>query len=432
MAPALQSALRSGKAEGLREVIERNKLLEPQPDGSPSPVQTLLFVSLRTLSAMAEDPAEPGAPAGGYCNDALPPAPRDANRTCEARRIIRTFVREGKGLEALGLLDPLLAGIVDYIVGNPPSAQEPHYELATALSATCSKAYCRTEDTLDLVSGLLAFLEPNAGQPDRPKAILGKLTALFSHPSIVDALGLVADHMGEEELIVFGNLLLDNLMVLPTDPDKFPTAYHRGLEIAINDLLTSAGITRESEQYGDLRRALDEVIGPHEKADESLPHGELRPVLYDLLDPGRPQPVLGPLQKVLGCVRKNDPSSSLMRMVFALAYKEGLVGLDEIFGVLEGLAQMDERASLVTFARLSVAMIREDEEGTRAFRRICAAVLDTRPPAEGERSNAELILPVAADLFEDGAVGEAICVTDTLLHGCAGGERPACPHLAVP
>lgn len=430
MAPALQTALRGGKVERLRALVERHQLLGEPSDGVPSPLQTLVQLTLRTLTAMGEDAPEAGAPEGQLCNDLAPPAPSAANRSCEARRIIDTFVHEGKGLEALRLLDPLLAGVIGYVVGTPGAP--PHYELATALSATCTKAYCRTEDLLGLLIGVFAWLEPTEAEPRRGPEALGKLNAVFSHPGIREALALVEANMTAEDLVVFGNLLVDNLLALPTDPARFPLAYHRGIEIAVNDLLSSLGIGREEPKYRELRLALDELLGPHEKVDESQPHGALRPLLYDLLDPSRPQPVLGPLQKVLDCVRRNDPSSSLMRMVFDLGFKDGVVGLGEIFAALDGLVRMDERASLVTFGRLTLEMLREDEEGIAASRKLGALLLDTQPPEGGGASNAELLLPVAAELFEEGAVGEILCVLDTLLFGCAGGSQPACPEPALP
>jgi hypothetical protein len=432
MAPALLKALRGGNAERLRVVVERHGLLEDQPDGSPSPLTSLVYLSLRTLTAMGSDAPEEGAPPGELCNGDNPPAPSASNRTCEARRIIDTFVHRGHGLAALRLIDPLLAGVLNYVVGQAPSATEPHYELAAMLSASCSKAFCRTEDALTLLINLFAWLEPTEAQPRRGQESVARLNAVFSHPSIDKAFGLVRSSMTAEDMVVFGNLLLDNLMALPTDPEKFDLAYHRGIEIAVNDLLTKLKVTRDDPEYGDLRLALDEVLGPHEKVDESQPHGALRPLLYDLLDPSRPRPVLGVLQRVLDCSRRNDPTSSLMRMVFDLGIKDGVVGLGEIFAALEEVGRVDERASLVTFARLTLEMLLDDEEGTSAFRQICADLLDTQPPEGGGVSNAELLLPVAADLFEEGAVGEGLCVVDTLLFGCAGGVQPACVDRTVP
>ena len=42
------------------------------------------------------------------------------------------------------------------------------------------------------------------------------------------------------------------------------------------------------------------------------------------------------------------------------------------------------------------------------------------------QSNAQLALPVIADLAQIGVANEAICAVDTLIYGCSGGHQPAC------
>ncbi|MBI5547078.1 MAG: hypothetical protein HY901_24625 [Deltaproteobacteria bacterium] len=423
LAPALMDSLKGGQSEKLREVIERERLFDDKADGSPSPVKTLLRVSIATLSSMAADPPELGAAEGQLCNEANPPASRDSNRMCEARRILRVFVREGRGIEALQLLDPLVARVLGYLVGA--SGGEPHYEVAAVLATSCTKPYCRTEDTLDMAVGILSFLEPTVEQPRRTFEVLQALTELVQDPAMGSLSKSVREQMGEDGFVAFANLLRDNLMELPDDPEGFERKYHMDIEVRINDLLTrTLGITREG--FPELRAKLDKALGAHEGDEVLLPHGSQRPVLMDLLDPARPEPVLVPLQKQLDCLRKTDLSSALPHLLYALSFGEAALKLSEILASVTRLAELDERVSLLTFFKRTLVMIRLDEEGTSAARELCSRALDTGLPAEGGLSNAELVMPVLADMFAGGVLGEVVCVIDSLLFGCASGPQPAC------
>lgn len=432
LAPALMDTLKGGQSEKLKRVIERERLFEDQPDGSPSPIITLLKVSMTTLRSMASDPPEPGAPAGQLCNEAKPPPSRDSNRMCEARRILEIFVHEGKGNDLLVLLDPLLARVLGYIAGA--GLEPPHLEVATVFAASCSKAYCKTEDLLDTLTSMLSFLEPTVTDPKRPVRILGLLSDLLNDAEMESLRTALNSQMGEEQMVAFGNILLDNVMALPTDPATFTAKYHRDLEIKINDLLTGTlGLTRQKAP--SLRALLDQIVGPHEVGDLDKPHVDAgaAPLMMEMLDPRRANPLLPPLQGELACLRKNDPNSAMLRMMHALFYKGDTLGLGKILDALVGLAELDERVSILTFVKRTVVMIRQDEAGTTAMRRLCAKALDTSTPATGGPSNAALMTTVAEDLFSGGAVGEIVCVADSLLYGCASGPQPACqPALSSP
>lgn len=425
IAPALMDTLKGGQAEKLRTVIERERLFDDGADGSPSPMKTLVRVGLRTLTSMADDPPEPGVVDGQLCNNEDPPPSRDSNRMCEARRILDMFVHEGKGADLIAYYDPFVAKIMGYVVGA--ALEPPHYEPVGVLAASCTKAYCKTEDLLDVGVGFLAWMEPTVTQPTRPKDILALLHAVLQDPGMNELRLSAEANMGEEALVAFGNILLDNVMAFPTDPDAFVVKYHRDLEVKINDLLTSTlKITREDPKSASLRKLLDQLVGPHELADIDVPHGSSRPMLMDLLDPTRPDPILPALQSTLACMRKNDPSSSMLRLVFALGFKGDELGLEQILGALEGLADLDGRATIVTFLKRALVMVRNDEEGIIAARSLCAKALSTTPPASGGASNAELVIPVVAGLFSGGASHELVCLTDSLLYGCASGTQPAC------
>ncbi|MGC4114407.1 MAG: hypothetical protein QM765_07305 [Myxococcales bacterium] len=425
IAPALMETLKGSQSVQLRTVFEREHLFDDGLDGSPSPMKTLTRVALRTLTSMAHDDAEPGVAEGQLCNNANPPPSRESNRMCEARRILDFFVHQGKGNDLIRYWDPLLAKVLGYVVGA--ALEPPHYEFIGVLSASCTKAYCRTEDLLDVGIGMMAFMEPTVAEPDRPKNLLSLMHAILQDPGIGDLIDSAEANMGEEALVAFGNILLDNVMAFPTDPDQFAVKYHRDLEVKVNDLLTTTlKITREDPKSASLRKLLDQLVGAHELADLDKPHGAGRPLLMSLLDPNRPDPVLPALQRELNCLRKNDPNSSMMRLVFALGFKGEALGLEQILGALEDLADLDGRASIVTFLKRSFEMIRSDEEGIVAARSLCAKALDTTPAEGGGASNAELVIPVVEELFSGGASQELVCVTDSLLYGCASGPQPAC------
>jgi hypothetical protein len=322
----------------------------------------------------------------------------------------------------------VLKGTLGYIVGAPPMGAT-HYEVAGVLQASCSKANCRTEDVLDMATGLLSFLEPTSAQPNRPKELLAQINALLNHEKLkplMDSMstGMTVDgKTGEDGVIALGNLLINNTKAIGTTKAAFEHDYHCNIEVQLNSTLGSL-VNWSDPAYASLRTMLDQFIGAH--TDCNAPHNGAHSLLYDMLDPTRPEPLLVPMQKVLACSQENDPNSALMKMVYQLAFVEDTLGLKNLMGAIEQVANQDDRLAILTFTKTLLKMIRADEEGTAAARKLCAQALDTHPPADGGRTNAQLVLPVAYDLFAAGATSELICVADTLLFGCAGGSQPAC------
>ena len=368
---------------------------------------------------------------GQLCNFDDPPAARDSNRMCEARRILKIFIREGKGEEALHLLDPFIARILSYVVGT--GAGTAHYEAAQVVGATCTKAYCRIEDTIDVLVGLLAFLESTFEEPHRAQDVLTLLRDLYAHPGMA-ALVERAQQINEADLVTTSNMLVENVANLPTDPSAFRRDYLMNLEVKLNDLLQST--SWNNAPYIGLRALLDQVIGPHTPSDTTSPYAKT-PLLLDLFDPSRPYPVLQPLQAVIACLNNLNTQEHLdgiaagVKLVFALGPQSNTgtnaIALADVLGALEGLTEIDDRDSLITFGRRALVMIRDDEEGTTAARKVCAKALDDRAPADGGVPNAELVMPVLQSVFEGGALSELFCLIDTLLYGCASGPQPACP-----
>ncbi|MDR0966754.1 MAG: hypothetical protein LBM75_09720 [Myxococcales bacterium] len=427
LAPVLAEAIDTSDPANLRAIIERYGLTKQGVDGSPSPIQSVFWLLLRTVNDMGQDLPEAGAPEGERCNDLAPPPPTDSNRICEARRLLELFIHEAAALESLDLLSSVMSGVLAEIAGSSPD-KPPRTEILGIIGEGCRrKDVCDALDLFDLVIGVLGFIEPTADEPNRPRDLLDKVRRVALHPSLSGSVGLLEGALTTEALISFVNLIIDNLMVLPTTGDEFAVRYHEGVEVPINALLTSAGITRTDPAYASLREAIDGLLGGHEEVSEPHDSGA-RPVIYDLLDPAGPWRILQPLQGFLHCWRSVDPATQLVRFFLELDAIEGIENLEQGIGVLEALIAVDERIALMTFTRLTLAMLRGDEEGTAGFRKICGALLDDTPDPITGKSSIDLFLPDVLSFFETDTLSELVCLLDAFLYGCAGGERPACQN----
>lgn len=420
----LGEAINTTSPEHLRSIIERYGLMAKGLDGSPSPMQSVFWMLLRTVDDMGSDVPEAGAPEGERCNDLEPPPPADANRICEARRLLGLFIHGAAALDSLALLSSVMAGILEEIEGNPPD-RPPRPQVLGIIGDGCRRQdVCDALDLFDLIIGVLGFIEPTVEEPDRPRALLDKLRRPIVHPSTAAGLDLLDGAMTTDGWVAFVNLIIDNIMILPTTGEAFAARYHEGIEVPINAILTSSGVTRASEKYGDLRAAIDDLLGAHEDADE--PHGSARPLIYDLLDPDGPWQILAPLQGFIHCWRNVDETSELVRFILELDAGEGLSSLEQLIDVLDALIAVDERIALMTFTRLTLEMLRADAEGTASFQRICAAFLDDTPDPLTGKSSIDLILPGVTSFFATDTLRELVCLLDAFLYGCAGGQMPAC------
>lgn len=424
LAPVLAEAIDTTSPDRLRSIVERYGLMEKGVDGSPSPMQSVFWMLLRTIDDMGSDIPEDGAPDGERCNDLEPPPPTDSNRICEARRLLGLYIHEAAALESLDLLSDVMTGILEEIEGAPPD-EPPRTQVLGIIGDGCRrKDVCDALDLFDLIIGVLGFIEPTVDEPDRPRVLLDKLRRPIAHPSTAAGLDLLQEAMTTDGWVAFVNLIIDNIMILPTTGEAFAARYHEGIEVPINAILTSSGVTRASEKYGDLRAAIDDLLGAHEDAGE--PHGSARPLIYDLLDPDGSWKILGPLQGFIHCWRNVDPTSEIVRFILEIDPGEGLSSLTQWIDVLEALIEVDDRVALMTFTRLTLQMLRDDAEGTAGFQRICAAFLDDTPdPLTGE-SSIDLILPGVTSFFATDTLREVVCLLDAFLYGCAGGQMPAC------
>lgn len=392
-------------APRLKTVVEQY-LLKPEREGAPPPIVSLVRIGFGVISDFALDACERGSPCGpggNPCNDASPPAPIVANRMCLLRRLLATFVHEGRGLEALQLVDPVVYSVLAYLDGRPPVAGAKHPEVAGLFARACSSpGLCKPDATLDLFSALLAYFRPPRG-----KDALNAINALWNNPALSGPDGFIThlnveNQLGEEGYVLLLKFLLSAVLQMKADATWFDN-----LDGVLTQYVYPA--IDDSKQPG-LRAQIDQV----------------RAVLRDALDPRRPEPVLKPLQKVVYCINQIDKNGDLLRMLYRLAFEAKAVGMRDLLKAAEGMFAIDEKGVVVETVRALVEAIRRDDQGVAAALEVCAVALDTAPDATGA-SNAGHVVEVMADLFQGGAVGEMLCVADTLLYGCAGGgTQPAC------
>ncbi len=390
--PRFVSALRTGKTEGLKRVVEDHLLASDRP-GEPPPINDVLRSLFATLGGFAKLPPETGAPSGQTCvptggATALPPVSQ-AHPLCETRRLLDSLVHEGKGIDALKLVDPLIAGVMNYLIGRAPSSAAPHYEVSGIVAKLCAQSQvCQLSDGLDLVTGLVAYAETAEG-----KAMLDRVNGLTANPALQPFLtNDGAQYGGEHGVVALVKVLLTTLLGMadPSELDSLP----------IDQLPV--------ELQPDLKALL---------AD-----------LKKLLDPNRSPNVLRPLKKAANCINVEDPNSELVRMVYRLALVQKLpaFGLTSLTSTLKGIRDTDQRGTLVHLVGTLAAALRADEPAIDSAAKVCQTLFSNKTTSAQTRSNAELALPVVADLFSDGVAAEAVCAIDTLVYGCAGGQQPAC------
>jgi len=189
--PNFLAIINSGRTANLACVVRTHLLAGRTPADTP-PINDVLRALFALLNGFAHQPAEADAVPGTLCApDAQPdggawpadagvwPAVDQANQLCEMRRTLYVLIHEGKGIDAVGLLDPQVSGAIDYITGKGKDAT-PHYEVSGAISRMCSQnAQCQLSNGLDLLIALSAYLEDPAG-----KKTLADLKALLASPTI--------------------------------------------------------------------------------------------------------------------------------------------------------------------------------------------------------------------------------------------------------
>ncbi len=391
--PRFIAAANTGKTEGLKQVI-RDYLLVPAREGDPPPVADALRAGFSVLSTWAKLPPEIGAAPGETCNAVAPPLsdvppPTGPHPLCELRRSLDLLVHDAKGLEAVKLVDPQVAGILNYILGRPPASQVPHYELSGVIAKMCQpSAVCDLGDGLDLVVGLTAFAETPEGQ-----AALDRIDVLLENPALAPYFTAQGEQFGGENGVVALTRLLLEILPDMSDPAELDA-------LPIGQLPAS------------LQPDLNAVLGDMKR----------------LLDPKREPNVLRPLKKAVGCYATSDTNLELVRMLYRLTFDAKLPAFEtkQLLSRVNLLRATDQRGTVLRFVRSYASAVRRDEQALSSMSKVCSELFSTQTGPGRPKTNAELAVPVVADLFSQGIVNEIACATDTLIYGCTGGPQPAC------
>lgn len=382
--PNFVRALSTGKTERLRYVVE-NYLLKPERDGEPPPVNDVLRAVFMTITGFARQSPEAGAPAGQLCSP-VPPPLSQSNGLCELRRALDTLVHEGRGIDALKIVDPQITIAARYLIGQGRD-RTPHYEVVNVVTRLCAQdADCQLSNGLDLAIALAQYAETADGR-------------------------LAFQHLAD-----------------------------LGTKGSVTSFLNPASLT-EDGMVAIARALITAILGADATALDNLPlpadvMTDLKPVLDDLkkiLDPSHRPDIITPLKRSLNCINKKDTNYDLVRMVYRLALRDQCpeFGLTRLSTLLTDLQQVDQRGAFIHLVGTLAQAVRNDEQAIDSAAKVCRTLLSTRRDTNQAQSNAEMVLPVIADLFACGIVNEAICAVDTLVYGCAGGSQPACGSQPV-
>jgi hypothetical protein len=391
--PNFLAVIDSGRTQNLACVVKTHLLAGRNPD-DPPPINDVLRALFALLNGFAHKPAEPGAPAGQLCAPDEPssawPAVRQANELCELRRTMYTLVHQGRGIDAVNLVDPQVSGAINYIIGRGKDGT-PHYEVAGTVSRMCSQnAQCQLSNGLDLLIALSAYLEDPAG-----KKTLEDLRTLLASPTIQG--------------------FLNN-----SDPNALT---EDGL-VAIAKVAIPA---IQNANANDLQNLL-------EQPPLNMYKTELQPIVDDVkLILNRPE-LVTPMKKSLACLTWADANYDVVRMVYRLGIRDALpeFGVTRLTQLLDDLQTLDSRGALVHLLGTVSMAVRADDAAVDAAANVCRVLFSTQPTSGQAKSNAELALPVVGDLFAAGVASELLCALDTLVWGCAGGVQPACPANVRP
>ncbi|MBL8935768.1 MAG: hypothetical protein JNM69_14530 [Archangium sp.] len=383
--PRFVNAISTGKTQNLKNVVE-NQLLKTSRDDEPPPINDVLRIIFATLNALASKPPEPGGSKESYCAPASTPPPLNlANEVCEMRRAIDSLVHQGKGLDAIAVVEPQLQGIMDYMTGTGTSVdKQPHYEVAAAFSNLCSNnAQCQLSNGLDLI---IAFTDYANTTPGRK--LVQDLNTLGTKTSLTAF--LAPQNLSEDGFVSISRALIP--AVQGADP--------QALQNAFDQLPLSAELKMD-----------------------------LRPIVEDLKLILQTPSLIEPTRKALNCITVSDRNSDIVRMLYRLAIRDmrAEFGVTRLSQVFKQLQDVDQRGSLIFLANTLAKAVRGDEAAIAAAASTCKTLLSTSVPSGQSQSNAQLALPVVADMLRNGLVQEAICAIDTLLFGCSGGTQPACP-----
>ena len=172
------------------------------------------------------------------------------------------------------IIDPLVRAALDYVIGRPPSATKPHYEVATVLSGMCQQnVACQMNDTLDLVIAFSAWLETDDG-----RASLDRINALINNPALQPFLNDDgAQYGGVNGIVALANLVITTTLSMqdPSELDNLPlSSLPEDLQPDIQAVV------------GDLKKMLDpnrqpNILAPMKKALEDAGEGAIAQAAID-------------------------------------------------------------------------------------------------------------------------------------------------------
>ncbi|MFZ5440048.1 MAG: hypothetical protein ACOZQL_08570 [Myxococcota bacterium] len=383
--PNFLEAINQGKTENLKNLVETQLLVSERADQPPA-VNEVLRAIFKTMTTFAMKPKEPNAPADEYCAPISNPPPlSSANELCEMRRALQLLVHEGKGIDAIQLIEPQTMQVLNYVTGDGLDCKgrprAAHYEVAGLISEFCTQtANCQLTDGLDMAIAFTDYVNTADG-----RAMVQHLNELAKKDSITGMLN--PQSLTEADTVTLSRALITAIQGADAD----------GVRNAFNLL--------PQQTRMDLQPVVDDLV-------KILGHPEL----------------MGPIRRSLNCLTTEDRNNDLVRMIYRLAIEEQCpeFGLTRLTNAIQGVQDVDQRGSIIFIVNVLAKAIRSDDLAIDSSAKVCRTVFSTAKAPGQARSNAELALPAVADLVQVGVINEAICAMDTLIFGCAGGEQPAC------
>jgi hypothetical protein len=400
IAPTFYSLLDQNAFAGLAEVVQQSLaactyggqvVACTDPRAEPPPAGLLIGGLLHDLGAFSKDPPEVTANAlpgqTGYCAGPGDPIPDPPNRLCLIRRSLHRLIAQrspdGKVVlvSAFDDLQPLTAGILQWVDGTLPGVQGDHYAALPALGHVVRR--CDGPQVTGLLHGLLTWLQPPHGQQ-----ALDAVVTLLQNPDMQAFLGSI-----------------------DVQNDVGRTGF-----IALVKAVISA-ILRPDFQPADLDNLMNQYVYPLVQQD--YPNHDLEgdlkavvAVLDQVLDPQLTPNVLHPLQNVLSCTEIADSQSVILGATYDLLFQAKVVSLDSLLSSLASILALDPDGTLLKAGDVLDQTVAADADTHDALDQVLEVML--------EDQNARKVVPVMVKILQSDVVSEAVGLVDVLFDGCGG------------